>query len=251
MKKQALDEAMKWLFHMGMYFDNRYSGYRRNVDYDSEAYMAQSDNYGIPSKYYLGNTPLNESLIYMNKMIPMFRKKYGIEKLTFITLTDGAGNYPKGTVHGQTREEDDWDKKNVFEIEGNKFVGRYNITQNLLKHIKTKHDVNVIGFYVIKRIRRWDLERYVENYRDYSHKQEILSKLRKDLSNDKAAAVDSKGYDKFFILDGKKLGVENFSMENATIKKGTASELKRIFGKSMQNRLVSRVVLNKFIQEVA
>ena len=33
------------------------------------------------NKYYLGNTPLNESLLYMNKMIPMFKKKYDIEKL--------------------------------------------------------------------------------------------------------------------------------------------------------------------------
>ena len=42
-----------------------------------------------------------------------------------------------------------------------------------------------------------------------------------------------------------------FDMNEAEIKKGTASELKRIFGKSMANRLVSRVVLNKFIKEVA
>ena len=58
-------------------------------------------------------------------------------------------------------------------------------------------------------------------------------------------------YDKFFILDGKRLGVENFDMDNVEVKKGTPSEFKRIFGKSMANRLVSRVVLNKFIKEVA
>ena len=63
--------------------------------------------------------------------------------------------------------------------------------------------------------------------------------------------VDAEGYDKYFILDGKKLDIQNFDMNQEQVKKGTASELKRIFGKSMQNRLVSRVVLNKFIQEVA
>ena len=30
----------------------------------------------------------------------MFIKKYGIEKMTFITLTDGAGNYPRGKIIG-------------------------------------------------------------------------------------------------------------------------------------------------------
>ena len=75
--------------------------------------------------------------------------------------------------------------------------------------------------------------------------------LRKQMTKDKAIAVDAEGYHKYFSLDGKKLDIQNFDMNQETVKKGTASELKRIFGKSMQNRLVSRVVLNKFIQEVA
>ena len=44
---------------------------------------------GSPPEFYLGTTPLNESLVVMNKLVPMFKKKYNIEKLTFITLTDG------------------------------------------------------------------------------------------------------------------------------------------------------------------
>jgi hypothetical protein len=109
----------------------------------------------------------------------------------------------------------------------------------------------VIGFYVIKRVRKWDLERYIGDYKDYMDKEKKLMTMRKELTRDKAVAVESNGYNKFFILDGKKLGVENFDMSNVEVKKGTPSELKRIFGKSMANRLVSRVVLNKFIKEVA
>ena len=75
--------------------------------------------------------------------------------------------------------------------------------------------------------------------------------MRKELTRDKAIAVNADGYNKFFLLDGKKLAVESFDMSNVEVKKGTAGELKRIFGKSMANRLVSRVVLNKFIKEVA
>ena len=39
-----------------------------------------------------------------------------------------------------------------------------------LKHIKKQHDVNVIGFYIVKRVRRWDLERYIGEYKDWSDK---------------------------------------------------------------------------------
>ena len=75
--------------------------------------------------------------------------------------------------------------------------------------------------------------------------------MRKQMTKDKAVAVDKPGYDKYFILNGKTMDVKNFSMADATVKKGTSSELKRIFAGSMKDRITSRVVLNKFIQEVA
>jgi len=197
---------------------------------------------------------LNESLIYINKLIPMFIKKYGIEKLTFITLTDGAGNYCRGKIigGGDPYSDEEYHKTNVYQIGKTKFTNNYNddMTSNLLEHIKKTHKCNVIGFYVVKRIRKWDLEKYID-YKDWNDKEIKLAKMRKEMNRDKAVAVDHKGYNKFFILDGKKLGVENFDMDDVEVKKGTPSEFKRIFGKSMANRLVSRVVLNKFIKEVA
>ena len=41
----------------------------------------------------LGSTPLNEALIVMLKLVPLFKNKYKIEKMNLITLTDGGGNY--------------------------------------------------------------------------------------------------------------------------------------------------------------
>jgi len=179
----------------------------------------------------------------------MYKKKYDIEKLTFITLTDGSGNYPRGNIVGES--DKDWEKTEVFDIDGTKFTSKRNITTELLNHIKKSYGVNVIGFYIVKRVRRWDLEKYITNYTDYSDKIAKYNVLRKQMTKDKAVAVDHEGYHKYFILDGKKLDIENFDMSNVQVKKGTTSELKRVFGKSMANRLVSRVVLNKFIQEVA
>ena len=109
----------------------------------------------------------------------------------------------------------------------------------------------MIGFYIVKRLRRWDIERYIGDYKDWNDKEKKINLFRKELTKHKAAACSHEGYDKYFVIDGKKMAVENFDMSGAEVKKGTASELKRIFGKSMANRLVSRVVLNKFIQEVA
>ena len=75
--------------------------------------------------------------------------------------------------------------------------------------------------------------------------------MRKQMTKEKSVIVDKNGYNKYFLLDGKSMNVQNFNMDSEKVKKGTVSEFKRIFGKSMKNRLVSRVVLNKFIAEVA
>ena len=255
MNKKQADLALKTLFHMGMYFDDRYTWNRRNAfDQDADA-LAASNSYGIPNKYYLGNTPLNESLIYMDKLIPMFRKKYGIEKMTFITLTDGAGNSPRGKIFGSNfdpYDDREYYKQKVYQIGKSKFIGEYqNFTTKLLEHLQKAHKCNVIGFYVVKRVKRWDIEKYINDYKSYGDKIAQYNRMRKELTRDKAIAVNADGYSKFFLLDGKKLAVESFDMDNVEIKKGTPSEFKRIFGKSMANRLVSRVVLNKFIKEVA
>ena len=62
MNKKQGDLALKMMFHMGMYFDNRYT--RRTSYLNSDDYYSESENWGIPSKYYLGNTLLM-SLYYI------------------------------------------------------------------------------------------------------------------------------------------------------------------------------------------
>ena len=275
MKKNEFEESMLYLFHMAISYD-----YRWNRSGDVDEYP-KGNSYHIPDKYYLGNTPLNEALIVCNNLIPEFQKKYKVEKLTFITLTDGGGN---GFRHKQiipipdkpTRAIDeyeikdakakkqnyikrsiDYESKVVITHKNKKIVltdGWYGsaMTDTLLDMIKSDHNPTIVGFYIIKRIRRLDLDRFIgTDYKDYEHKEKIRLKIQKAFRTENAAIVKQNGYDKYFLLNGKKLKVENFNLQDATVKKGTGAELKRIFGKSMKNRLVSRVVLNKFIAEVA
>jgi len=275
MKKNEFEESLLYLFHMAISYD-----YRWNRSGDVDEYP-KGNSYHIPDKYYLGNTPLNEALIVCNNLIPEFQKKYKVEKLTFITLTDGGGN---GFRHKQiipipdkpTRAIDeyeikdakakkqnyikrsiDYESKVVITHKNKKIVltdGWYGsaMTDTLLDMIKSDHNPTIVGFYIIKRIRRLDLDRFIgTDYKDYEHKEKIRLKIQKAFRTENAAIVKQNGYDKYFLLNGKKLKVENFNLQDATVKKGTGAELKRLFGKSMKNRLVSRVVLNKFIAEVA
>ena len=70
------------------------------------------------------------------------------------------------------------------------------------------------------------------------------------MNKQRYADVHHLGYDKYFLLNGKKLNVENTDLSNINDKM-KASGIKRIFAKSMKNRLQSRTLLNRFIEEVA
>ena len=275
MKKNEFEEALLYMYHMAKDYDQRWS---RNW---SDPEYPKGSNYHIPDKYYLGNTPLNEALIVCNHIIPEFQKKYKVEKLTFITLTDGGGNSfrhnqiipipdkptraideyeikdAKAKKQNYIKRSIDYESKVVITHKNKKIIltdGWYGsaMTDTLLSMIKSDHNPTIVGFYIIKRIRRWELDRFIgSDYKDYEHKEKLRLKIQKSFRTDNAAIVYQSGYDKYFLLNGKKLKVQNFNLQDATVKKGTGAELKRIFGKSMKNRLVSRVVLNKFIAEVA
>ena len=254
MTKKEFELAGMYMYHMAQYYNSNYVYHR---DFDADLEMARYNSFGVPTQFYLGNTPLNEALVFCNKLVPMFKKKYGIEKMTFITLTDGGANSFRQTKKDSTITDygsirADYDKTSIIEIGKKKIVlDRYgSLTSKLLKLIKVNNDANVIGFYILKRVKRWDIEQYMDG-KDYYARMKATDLARKQMTKDKAIAVNKEGYDKYFLLDGKRMKVENFSLDDAQIKKETVGEFKRMFGKAMQNRLVSRVVLNKFIQEVA
>ena len=47
---------------------------------------------GVPYTLHMGGTPLNESLISMNEIIPAFKKRTGAQKVHVVCLTDGDGH---------------------------------------------------------------------------------------------------------------------------------------------------------------
>ena len=215
----------------------------------------------IPNEYSLGTTPLNEALVVMNKLVPLYKKKYNIEKMTFITLTDGASNSNYGcdviNNDGTTlRVKSNRSSFNPVITIGRKqyksedrFYGR--MTNMLLNVLQKEHGINTIGFYVVKRLARtWDLESYIGDYKDWNHKQELIAKIKKSFTKEKMADVKKDGYNRYFILNGKTMAVENTDLTNVSSDM-KASKIKAIFSKSMKGRIASRSLLNKFIEEVA
>src|SRR5210317_230945 len=256
MKKTDLDESLMYLHHMGLYYDDRYS----HKSYDSIDYY-NGDRFNIPKEFWLGTTPLNEALVAMNKLVPMFKQKYNIEKMTFITLTDGGANSNYGTETIANGEKGlsilktsggtpiVTIGKKQYSVE-DKFVYGH-MTTLLLTVLKNQYGINTIGFYVVKRLNRmWELESMIGKYKDWNDKQSKLEAVKKKFNKDKVADVNKPGYNRYFLLNGKTMAVENtdLSAVNDGMKAG---KIKQLFSKSMKGRIVSRSLLNKFIEEVA
>jgi len=256
MKKNELDEGLMYLYSMGQYYHYNYNrSWKRSMDLDDRYNNPAYDNIGMPYDYHLGNTPLNEALVTMDTLIPMFKNKYKVEKLSFITITDGSSNgIRKRHIYAGGKEPNNEYDKTLILVNKKKMYdcGRgwgNNVTSKLLENLKQSYDVNVIGFFLVKRMRPHHLESYVDG--DWSERRKKSELLKADMRKHKCCEVQQDGYNRYFLINGKDMDVENFDMSEVEIKKGTASELKRIFGKSMKNRVVSRMVLNKFIEEVA
>ena len=263
LKKQKLDESLMYLYHLAMYYDNRYT-WRQS--FNAQEY--KPDTVQIPGEYYLGSTPLNEALIIMLKLVPLFQKKYNIEKMNLITLTDGGGNYgcsdtmklnSEGKMIGEypdSRGNTDvfiYKKKN-HEVKDDFYGYRSSgFTGTILDLLRKYHGITTIGFYLIKRIRRFESEHYFKTQdmsMPYDKREVIYQKNRTLFNKEKVCSVPQKGYDDYYVVNAKDMKVENTDLSTVSSDMKTG-RIKQLFSKSMKGRITSRVLLNKFIEKVA
>ena len=264
LKKQKLDESLMYLYHLAMYYDNRYTW---RSSFNAQEY--KPDSVQIPGEYYLGSTPLNEALIIMLKLVPLFQKKYSIEKMNLITLTDGGGNYgcsetmkldpESNTLIGEYpdhRGNTDvfiYKKKN-HEVKDDFYGYRSSgFTGTILNLLRKYHGITTIGFYLIKRIRRFESEHYFKTQdmsMPYEKRESLYQKNRTLFNKEKVCAVPQKGYDDYYVVNAKDMKVENTDLSTVSSDMKTG-RIKQLFSKSMKGRITSRVLLNKFIEKVA
>ena len=249
MKSKAVDESLMYLYSMGQYFGERYSwSYRSGRQHYSQ------NHFGIPREFWLGSTPLNEALVAFSEMVPQFKNTYRVEKMTLITLTDGGANSSSGKW---TQSDTGWNIEDTYSGEMVlKHNGKYykpdekqlyssgKLTTHMLNVMRTEHNVNTIGFYILKRVRGWDGEKYFPSY----GKDTI--KRKKQFTKDKVVTHNEPGYNQFFVVNGKSMDVQNTDLEGIKPDLKTG-KIKQLFSKSMKGRITSRVLLNKFIEQVA
>ena len=259
LKARELDDSMiaLWLNR------NYYKFYERGRYYYNDKLEYDGQMIGVPNNYLLSSTPLNEALIALDKLIPLFKNKYSIEKLSLITLTDGHANRVSNTIvdrpniHQQGyRHGDilvpvikDKNKTYTYKKDVTHHYGYYyrnyesrDYTGLLIQMLKSKYNLTAVGFHIVKNIRD-GIGLYSDNNK--------LDDNRKSLSKGHFVADRTHGYDEFYILNNKKLSIQSNNKIDDIQEDMKPGQIKRLFAGGLKSKLQSRIVLNKFIERVA
>jgi hypothetical protein len=218
----------------------------------------------------LNGTPLNEAIVSSIQITEEFKKKYKLDIVNTIFLTDGDGasssgviteyynreNYNDGSINTHVRTS------SGIEDDSSNFIVRDKKTNTqgfspagcpttvaYLDMLSKLTGANVIGFYLMYKPTPGRLAQFSRNYGKYLSDIE-QSVSAKSIRQHKYVQLDIPGYKKMFVLpNGKDLEIEEDVLQVEDPSKKNA--LKNAFMKMQKNKLTNRVFLNKFIEQIA
>jgi len=225
-----------------------------------------------PNWFGRGGTPLNESIISAMKIVPEFQKRYKLQIVNTVFLTDGDGHSNNEVYYYLTDEQQrEGQKKQLrvghrnsgpsIEIDGWKVSKKLilrdpvtkieqipehdrsrELTASYIKMLKARTGCNILGFYVLS-----GRELGRELYRFYPGKPDsFYNNLRLEFRKNRATVIKSSGFDEYYLLRSNALDT-NDDVEFEVKENATTRGLVSAFSKYTGNRLNNRVVLNRFI----
>lgn len=204
----------------------------------------------------LSGTPLNEALLYMVDYVGEFKKMYNVEKLSFITLTDGEGSALQGASQ-RIMNGKEWGSTLVHKsMLRDPMTGlQYNFSDNstqqtntLLQVTKDRYDAKMIGFFVFHNASQYKIRRFI-NYNSSSRMgHSNIESLILELRRKRAIALKNfASRDEMYIIVGTDSIQDNEIEANENM---SSSQLSKQLSKVMNNKKHSRVVLDRFLNLV-
>ena len=263
-------ELYEWIWTMTDYYDN----YDKPWDPDNVSVEP-------PTNYRLSATPLDASIIAGMTLIPKFKAMYNLQKVQLVLLTDGASHACRDYYFDSKVAEDGstlwykdyyraWsdnkaylkDPKSGYQVElSDKNFGN---TQRLLLLLKKKVEgLNVINFHLVATNKTGNVKKsFVEDTLGYISDREFWSfgspeveKAMKDLKAHNSASIKFKyltAIDAYFILPGgSAMDIDTENAMNEIETGATKAQLRKAFGKSNKQKVVSRPLLSEFMDLVA
>ena len=236
LKKRDLDKVMKYMFRTAF------------------AMTYRAADYNIPYKLYLSGTPLNEAIISMKQILPIFQKRNKVEKCHIINLTDGEGScvmrnkkwghydYNK-LVSGHIGDCQLRDRKvgRIYKTFGYSYYDSSHtdiFVENLMDNFP---NTNVIS---IRLCSGTDFNRVSYNW-EFEEREKNKAQWRKHKS---FIDMNSAYTRSLYILSNSLDDADNaFEVKEDARKQ----DISRAFKKSQKNKSTSKRILNEFISVIA
>jgi hypothetical protein len=223
--------------------------------------------HNISARFSLGSTPLNESLLYMVNIVGKFKQENAVEKLSFITLTDGEGSSLFGNQHQQIQSH-----KTLYEPEYKRVVvantlfdpmtkKEYKLTPEsnnhtnvLLRVIKDRWDATVIGFYLTGNSKR-DHLCFIRNNVESSDSNPmndhfLADEIKTQIRTNGFASLKNCGRDEMYVVGTSSMRIEDEQLADID-ELASTRQISKVFTKYMSGQRTNRVLLNRFVNLIA
>ena len=246
-------------FNLLEFFNNKMT----TSEFNSMARRILDSRFFWNDGYNTGGTPLNEALVYCYKTLGTFIKNNNIEKTTFITLTDGEGGtlstfagrfddtrtdivnniYKRIKIKNFIKDEVTQKTYEIGRISGNQ-------TEMILRMIKDRYNISMVGFHICQNRGR-DLRSVLySNLPDYSGDVSVLIETwKKEFRTNGFASVKNTGRDELFLIPQSSTKIQEGEMDVKA--DANAKAIAKNFGKFLNVKKTSRVLLNRFVALVA
>lgn len=205
-----------------------------------------------------GSTPLNQALTVSHHLVKKFKRKHNIEKMNFITFTDGDANHVHRYASYNDINEDKMIRPKTSEIQiqvdGSTITasrwGR-NCTTALLNNMKKKYNTNNIGFFMADGASEWKqrvwnvAEELGEDIFDY--RKDAAKEYRK---NKCLTAENVLGYKEYYLVKGGK-NLDTTEDEFQVAEDASNASIRNAFKKYAKSKKLSKVLMTKFGKAVA
>ena len=214
--------------------------------------------YRLPNYEDWGSTPLNQALVVSHHLVKKFKAKHNVEKMNFITFTDGDANhvhrYSMSTPANEGKLLRPHTSEIVISVDGSRIKGsRYNnnLTAALLKNMKKKYNTNNIGFFMADtagdwRQRLWSIAADKDMYAD-----EFKTEAAKEYRKHKCVAVnDVFGYAEYYLVKGGR-NLDTAEDEFEVAEDASQANIRNAFKKFAKSKKLNKVLMTKFGKAVA
>jgi hypothetical protein len=245
--------------------------------YDRDS-QSRNSTFGLPDSEGLGGTPLNDAIISMMQIFPLFKQKYNLDIVHTVILTDGDGT---SSLYGYERNdnnelvEKDWlngdsgkiycryknspkmwelneprsDKKLYTNEKSKRNKYSYShqlVTSKLIEMYKDITGSKMIGFYVAEG----DTGRRTITKMSSGQTDLEIGKLHAQFDAQHFAEIKQKGYDSYYIVPTPK----NLLTQSEEIKFGPSTQENLIYSQYIQSqsqKRTNRIILSKFMDHIA